>query len=110
MLFAWDEWNLDHVGRHDVTAAEAEHVVIHAEPPWPQETGEGKLLVWGPTEDGRLLQVIFVPKQPDEVEFDSLTIDEWAALRPDDDIAYVVHAMDLTPVMKRRYRRQRRRP
>ena len=88
-----------------MTRVEAEHVVRHARPPWPQQKGNDKLVVWGPTADGRLLQVIFVLKRPDEVEFESLAMDEWADLGDEDRLVYVIHAMDLTPAMKTRYRR-----
>ena len=56
----------------------------------------------------RLLQVIFAVKRPDEVEFESLSIEQWADLDENDRIIYVVHAMDLTPKMKRLYRKRRR--
>jgi len=91
-----------------VTPLEAEFVVENVEPPWPDQKGEDKLLVWGPTEAGRLLQVIFVLKVPEEIEFESLTIEEWADLGEDDKIVYVVHAVDLTPAMKRLYRKRLR--
>jgi hypothetical protein len=109
MLFAWDERNIEHIAKHAVVQFEAEFVIDNAEPPWPEEKGDGKLLVWGPTEVGRLLQVVFVFKTADEVDFDALTIDEWADLGEDDRIVYVVHAMDLTSAMKRNYRKRRRR-
>lgn len=108
MIFAWDEWNIDHIGRHQVTPLEAEFVIDGAAAPWPEQKGDDKLLVWGPTRMGRLLQVIFVLKGPDEIEFESLTIDEWADLTDEDRVVYVVHAMELTPAMKRLYRRRRR--
>ena len=90
--------------------AEAEFVVETAAPPWPEQKGDDKLLVWGPTDAGRLLQVIFVMKPPDEIEFESLTIEEWAGLAEGDEIVCVIHAMDLTDRMKRRYRKRRRMP
>ena len=108
MLIAWDEWNIDHIARHGVTREEAEHVVRHAGAPWPQQKGDDKLVVWGPTEVGRLLQLLFVLKRPDEVEFESLTIDQWADLGEHDRVVYVVHAMDLTPAMKKQFYRRRR--
>jgi hypothetical protein len=108
VIFAWEEWNIDHLSRHAVTPAEAEHVIENAEPPWPQQKGDDKLVAWGPTEAGRLLQVIFVLKAPEEVAFDALSIDEWADLDESDRVVYVIHAMDLTPAMKRRYRTRRR--
>jgi len=108
VLFAWDEWNVDHIGRRRVTPVEAEDVVRNAEEPWPDQKGDDKLVVWGPTRAGRLLQVIVVLKRPDEVEFESLTIEEWSDLGEDDPLVYVVHAMDLTPAMKTIYRRRRK--
>lgn len=66
MLFAWDEWNIDHIGRHGVTQAEAEEVVNGAEEPWPEQKGDDKLLVWGLTRFGRLLQVILSHDQTQE--------------------------------------------
>ena len=85
-------------------------MVWNTHAPWPEEKKDGKLLVWGSTNAGRLLQVIFVLKRPDELPFESLTIDEWADLAEGDEIIYVVHAMDLTPAMKKAYRRRRRSP
>ena len=61
---AWDDWNIDHIGRHGVRRAEAEQVVWNAHAPWPEEKGDDKLLVWGSTDAGRLLQVIFVLNSP----------------------------------------------
>jgi uncharacterized DUF497 family protein len=108
VIFAWDEWNIDHVARHGVAPAEVELVVETAQPPWPEEKGNDKLVVWGPTDVGRLLQVIFVLKRPDEIEFEALTIDQWADLDENDGIVYVVHSMELTPAMKRLYRKRRK--
>jgi uncharacterized DUF497 family protein len=108
VLFAWDDWNIEHLSLHAVSPRDAEFVVENAEAPYPQQKGDDKLLVWGPTQDGRLLQVIFALKTADEVSFDSLTIDQWAELNPGALIIYVVHAMDLTDQMKRIYRRRRR--
>ena len=67
------------------------------------------MLVWGRTRMGRLLQVIFVLKAPDEIAFESLTIDQWSDIAEGDRIIYVVHAMELTPAMRKRYRRRGRR-
>jgi hypothetical protein len=52
-------------------------VVRHARRPRPEEKGDDKLLVWGATEAGDLVQIIFVLKQPDELEFDALDIEQW---------------------------------
>jgi hypothetical protein len=106
--FAWDDWNLAHIARHGVGPNEAEHVIRHATPPWPEEKGEDKLLVWGATSAGALIQVVFVLKRPDELEFDSLSIEQWAEARGDDQFIYVIHAMPLTETMKKRFRRRTR--
>jgi hypothetical protein len=47
-------------------------------------------------------------KAPEDIEFDSLTATEWADLDEGDRVIYVIHAMDLTPAMKRLYRKRRR--
>ena len=110
MIFAWDETNRDHVGRHRVTPSEAQFVVENAAPPFPQNLGEGKRRVWGPTQTGRLLQVIYVLKKQDDVAFESVNPLDWAALKdtPDAKVARIIHAMDLTVDMKRQLRRRRR--
>ena len=94
------------VARHGVSPEEAEHVVRHVQPPWPDEKGGDKLVVWGPSSRGVLLQVIFVLKTPDDLEFDTLTIEQWADLHEDDQAIYIIHAMELSPRMKRQYRRR----
>jgi len=93
-----------------VSPEEAEFAIDHADAPWPEQKGNGKFVVWGPTEAGRLIQVIFVIKSPDEIEFEALTIIEWAELDEDDRILYVIHAMDLTGQMKRRHKKRLRQP
>ena len=108
MLFAWDDLNVDHISMHEVTPKEAEIVIDSGEAPWPERKGDDKFVVCGPTAVGRMLQVIFVLKTPDEVEFEMLTIDEWADLHEHDRIIYVIHAMDMTAAMKRKYRKRRR--
>jgi hypothetical protein len=108
LLFAWEDWNLAHIARHGIGRKEAEYVVRHARPPWPDGKGDDKLLVWGPAESGELLQVIFVFKRPDELEFDALDIEQWADVRDDDQIVYVIHAMPLTDAMKKQLRRRTR--
>ena len=39
--FVWDDDNEEHVGKHGVTPAEAEHVVYNAARPWPMYKGRG---------------------------------------------------------------------
>jgi hypothetical protein len=86
--FRWNEWNLAHVAEHGVEGLEAEFVVNRARKPWPEFIGNGKWRVWGPTEVGRLLQVIYV-------------LDA-------DRAVYVIHARELNRSDKRRYRKRNR--
>ncbi len=86
MHFRWNEWNEEHVGRHGITPDEAELVLRNAKRPYPRYREDGKWLVWGRGRGGRLIQVIFV-------------ID-------DDDEIFVIHARPLTENEKRRYRKQ----
>ena len=110
MIFAWDEINREHIGRHGVTPAEARFVVENAAAPFPQELGDGKRRVWGPTPAGRVLQVIYVLKEQSDVPFGSVEPIDWERLKegPGAKIARVIHAMDLTVDMKRQLRRRRR--
>jgi hypothetical protein len=87
--FRWIAWNVDHIGRHGVTPAEAEHVVNRARAPFPQRIEDDKRLVWGTAPDGRYLQVIYV-------------------LDPDRTV-FVIHAMPMTDKQKRQLRRRRNR-
>jgi len=86
--FRWNEWNSDHATKHGVTEEEAEMVVREAEPPFPEERGDGKWLVIGRGVGGRWVQVIYV-------------VD-------DDDSLYIIHARPCTDREKRRYRRRMR--
>ncbi len=79
---------MEHLGCHGVTPEEAEDVVMAATQPYPFERPDDKWLVWGRTQGGRALQVVFI-------------------LDPDDTI-YVIHARDLTSREKQRYRRRLR--
>lgn len=110
MLFAWDDWNVDHIAKHGVTPSEAEYVVKHAAAPFPREHGDDKFVVWGQTADGGYLQVIFVFRSEDEVDVDSLELADLVELsnRGSPVVVYVIHAMSLTPQMLMQYRRLRR--
>lgn len=58
----WDDWNLQHIQKHDVTAAEAEKAVgpdaLYA------VTSKNRLVVTGPTRTGRVLTVV-IGETPD---------------------------------------------
>jgi uncharacterized protein len=86
--FRWNDWNEGHVSEHGVDPREAEEVVRKARPPYPLAGTDDKFLVWGPTAEGRFLQVVFLMDGEDSV--------------------FVVHARPLTEREKRRYRRRLR--
>ena len=88
MEFRWNKWNEEHIQSHGVESYEAEEVVAGARAPFPLIQADEKYLVWGATENGRLLQVVFV-------------------IDPDDSI-FVIHARDLTDKEKKRFRRRHR--
>lgn len=106
MIFSWNEWNVEHIAEHGVTPDEAEDVVTHALPPFPRETGDDKFVVWGRTEVGRYLQVIFVRPADDEIDPASLDLSdliEFSEGRAG--VVYVIHAMELDDRKKKQYRK-----
>ncbi len=86
--FRWNDWNVEHVGSHDVTPDEAEYAVEHARQPYPQRLGKGRFLVAGQTAGGKCVQVVYILDPPEMV--------------------FVIHARPLTDAEKRRLRRRRR--
>jgi uncharacterized DUF497 family protein len=110
MVFWWDDVNRDHIARHGVSPHEAEDVVCNAEDPFPQTIEDDKLVVWGATQSGRFLQVIYVLKTPDEVSYESLAVEDWMDVESGEVVVVirVIHAMDLTPRMKQQLRKRRR--
>ncbi len=88
MDFRWNEWNEEHLASHAVAPDEAEEVVRSARSPFPLVQGGEKYLVWGPTEEGRLLQVVFV------IDLESSV--------------FVIHGRPLTDSEKKRYRRRKK--
>jgi uncharacterized DUF497 family protein len=86
MRFRWNDRNVEHLGKHGISATEAQFIVNHARRPFPEMIGEGKRYVAGQTANGRYVQVIYV-------------IDP-------DGTAYVIHARPLNAADKRKYRRR----
>ena len=86
MDFRWNAWNVGHIGEHGIVPREAEYVVRNAKRPFPMDEGRGKWTVWGQTENGDYLQVVFV-------------------LDPDETI-YIIHSRPLTDKEKRNLRRK----
>jgi uncharacterized DUF497 family protein len=87
--FRWNEWNVEHIGRHGLAPAEAEYVVDRARAPYPQRLGAGRFLVVGRTAGGAYVQVVYVFDPPG--------------------VVFVIHARPLREREKRRWRRRRRR-
>lgn len=86
--FRWNADNVIHVADHGVSPDEAEQVLRAARPPYPRAIENGKLVVWGQTDGGVYLQVIYLMSPPG--------------------VVYVIHARPLNDREKKRYRRQRR--
>ena len=86
--FRWNDWDLEHIARHGVTPAEAEYVLNHASPPFPERIGNEKYRLLGQNAAGRYLQVIYIFSPAD--------------------VVYVIHAMPLGARGIRRARRRRR--
>jgi len=106
--FIWDEWNEDHIAKHGIDRAEAQHVIERKRPPFPRDIGDGKYLVHGQTEEGRYLQVIYSLRSTGEIDYESMTLEDIIALPEDDRPAYyVVHASDLTTSERHGLRRKR---
>ena len=111
-VYNWRAENVEHIGLHGVTPIEAEYVVEHAADPYPEELTEkdrkDRYLVHGPSGAGRLLQVIYVLKWSEDVDYEELTLEQIAEIAEDRPLAYIYHARDLNEREKRRYRRTRR--
>jgi hypothetical protein len=108
VLFVWDDWNLEHIAGHGVAPREAETVVRYARKPYPVAIDDEKWLVLGRTKQDRLIHVIFVRKDIDQLDllgFDAVELDE-AIRRGVVKAVYVIHAM---PASSRQTRLHRRR-
>ena len=111
MILAWDERNLAHIGKHGVKRRETESIVRHARSPFPDSTRDGKFRVWGQTQDGRYLQVVFVFPEDEDVDIQSLDpADRLAFADGSEAVIYVIHARDLEESERKQLRRRRKRP
>jgi hypothetical protein len=108
-VFAWDDWNREHVTKHGSNAADAKYVVERAEAPFPRELGDGKYLVWGTTPSGDHLQVVFAFKVPKSLAFADLELLDWGTMIDDPATVsiYICHAMPMTEKQRRQYRKIR---
>lgn len=104
--FRWDDWNRSHIVKHNISQTEAEYVVRQARPPYPRATGEEKHLVWGQTEAGRYLQVVYIYDSDTRIDYESMSLEDILLLADDESPRiYVIHARDLSSKEKRAYRR-----
>lgn len=78
---------MEHIAEHGVSAEEAEFVMENAGRGFPRSEGNGKYRVWGQSESGEYLQVVFI-------------IDA-------DGTIFVIHARPLSDKEKRTFRRGR---
>jgi uncharacterized DUF497 family protein len=63
MEFVWNDKNVQHIAKHGISPHEAEYIVEHAKPPYPQMIGDSKRLVVGRLARGEYVQVIYVPSR-----------------------------------------------
>lgn len=56
----WDEWNIEHIARHGVNPREAEDVCRGN--PVVQKGHSGRLAVFGPTPEGKIITVVIDPE------------------------------------------------
>jgi uncharacterized DUF497 family protein len=59
--FRWDASNIEHLGRHKITAQQAEEAILldSVETDLQQHSGEQRVLCLGRTASGRLLTIIY---------------------------------------------------
>jgi uncharacterized DUF497 family protein len=105
--FIWDDVNTEHAQKHGVTIEDIEYVVRTAKTPWPMEQGDDKFIVWGRTEAGGYVQVVYV-LESDAIDIDYAEID-LLQLEDDADGLYVIHTMPLDDDQKRNFRKLNRR-
>ena len=110
MIFAYDNWNRQHVSKHGVERADAQYVVENAKPPYPKRIENGKFMVYGPDRAGRILEVAFAFRTADELDFESLDLLQLEELSQKENAVavYIIHAMPVEGRRKRNYRRRKR--
>ncbi len=63
----WDAWNVAHIARHQVAPDEVEEV-CHGDVV-ARQTYQGRLIIIGPTQSGRILAVVLAPEEPPGVYY-----------------------------------------
>jgi uncharacterized protein len=56
----WDEWNVAHIARHEVTPNQVEEVCQGD--PFDLQSYKGRIIVIGPTKTGRMIAVVLYPE------------------------------------------------
>jgi len=94
IVFSWNNANVEHIAKHAVLPDEAEYVVRHSGKGFPRKIGDGKWFIKGRTRHGRLLQVIFIRPEADEIDPDSLELTDLMDYSSGNaSVIYVIHAM-----------------
>ena len=94
IVFSWNRANIAHIAKHAVKPHEAEYVVRRSGRGFPRKIGSGKFLVKGRTRSGRQLQVIYIHPLPDEIDPDSLQLQDLIDYSEGHaKVIYVIHAM-----------------
>src|SRR5687768_7348039 len=104
----WDRRSRDHIAKHGVTPHEVDDLLAGHRPPFPQDIGDGKYLAQGATQQGRFLQVIFVYRAIETLDWPMLDWEDRLQLleEEDEEVVYVIHARELTDAEKRKLRRR----
>lgn len=109
MICYWEHQNREHATRHGLSESEIEYVLDNASPPYPEYLGAGKYRVRGHTRSGVHVQMIFVHKSSEQIDFESMLIEELVRLElAKGPYAYVIHARELIQREKRQDRRRRK--
>jgi hypothetical protein len=107
IFFVWNDKNVDHIAKHNVTPDEAEYVVLHPSTGYPVPHEGDKILARGQTAPGEFLQVIYVLLE-DAVDVDFSEID-LLGLETAAEAVYVIHARPLDASEKSGLRAKRKR-
>src|SRR5690349_10029198 len=108
LVISWNAANIEHIGKHGVRREEAVYVLRNARSPWPEARPDDKFLVWGQTQAGRYLQVIFLFPPDEQIDIETLSAPDLLAFSEGDaEVAYVIHAMELDAARKRQYLKRR---
>ncbi len=83
--FEWDDWNIEHIGRHGVTLAEVEEACYYQ--PLTLKSKRGSYLVLGQSQEGRYLAIVIKHKEKN--------------------IIRVITARDMNEAERRRYIKER---